>query len=199
MRVTSSSQWCPIPNDLDASEVAVLLATYLPALRILRHGTPSTGRRRRRRRVLISYDIPTPLTTALARLAKIELGCRDVQTSTPCSSSAAPFDMVIDFGGHWQTDIPRPQKTPVICCRSLSSAWDDLVERSKLTFTPYASLYDINASRVAPRPEEISHLLDLLQRRRIRPEIQQYVSLEELSGLPQHPTSGVVVCEPWKE
>ena len=181
-------------NDLDASEVAVLLATYLPALRILRRGTPSTGRRRGR--VLISYDIPTPLTTALARLAKIELGCEEVQTSTPSSSSAAPFDMVIDFGGHWQTDIPRPQKTPVICCRSLSSAWDDLVERSKLTFTPYASFYDMNASRVAPGPED---LLDLLQRRRIRPEIQQYVSLEELSGLPQQPTSGVVVCEPWKE
>lgn len=188
MRTTSSSRWFPVPKELDASELAALLSTYLPALRILRYAMTFALRKR----LLIASQAPTPLTGALERLSKIELGTREVYT-TP--SPAVYVDMVIDFSGsHWE-HVPH---SSLICCRSPRSVLEDILERTCLMFASNAAIYDLDETP-NPKPEELNYLLDLLTRRRVRPEIDQFVSLDELKHLKDDkPGTGVVVCEPWK-
>jgi NADPH2:quinone reductase len=102
----------------------------------------------------------------------------------------------------------------LVCCESTSNALDKswipdfetLFEHSRLSMMKRATLFDTVENVQTHRKDvaqDLRFLLTLLSTRRIRPHIDRYIKVKDVSKAHQEmqrsALTGAIVCEPWKE
>jgi NADPH:quinone reductase-like Zn-dependent oxidoreductase len=243
-----------IPKSLEASDVAALMAGYLPAYEALHFGRTRplrySGTSLQGKRILVVSGAAATILQALAivRLATLA-GARDITMTTAPNGRSSILKrqkhcatILHDNPDEWLpvvqgkmdvvVDYTFPQNLSavtralakdgrLICCpqskRAVSSAdcksvldLDSfLLERYQLSMVKNAYLFDYPEyvrqfrSQVV---EDARFLLHLLARRKLRPQIDRFITFKDVQLLVHREfqtghrfQGGAVICEPWKE
>ena len=203
----------PVPQNLDAADIASLLSTYLPAFLALHHGRPRPDRYRRNclrgRKVFVTGGVSAE-AIALARLANLS-GASEVCLS---ASRHLPgyatkrirvvgddpdtwtvvlekrMDLVIDYSFPREFSSVRKtlaRKGRLVCAPKGSlSMLSSFFEQCELSMIKRASLFSFDEYFEMHRDEvwqDMNFLLQLLSTRQIRPDIDRFVSPKDLASL----------------
>ncbi len=221
--IPSDRLW-PVPDQVDSSDVASLMSAYLPAFTALHHGrarpycysiTCLTGRR-----LLITGGL-TVESRALIRMAKLA-GVEEIFVHGKGEMKDQQVHMLDDWG--WVVegsidivvDYCFPNKFKalrkalakhgrLVCVskqQDEAQGISSMVEQLKISKMKRATMLDF-AEHVRVNGEQVradmKYLLEMLSSRYIRPKIDRYVTLEELSSKSSEaikkPLTGAVVCE----
>lgn len=221
--IASDRLW-PVPKHVDSADVTSLMAAYLPAFTALHHGrarpysysiTCLTGRR-----LLITGGL-TVESRALIRMAKLA-GVEEIFVHGKGEMKDKQVHMLDDWG--WVVegsidivvDYCFPNKFEslrkalarhgrLVCVsdqQQRMQGFGQNFEQWQISKMKRATLLDF-AEHVRVNREQVradmNYLLEMLSSRYIRPKIDRYVSLEELSAmnneLQKKPLTGAVVCE----
>jgi len=105
---------------------------------------------------------------------------------------------------------PRPQHKDLdcwSCTPTVPAELSYLLERSQLSMMDRATLFSYSEYVSQFRPEvykDLDFLISLLSKRRLRPNIERFITLRDLSDAykeveENRPMKGAIICEPWKE
>ncbi|GAX19090.1 hypothetical protein FisN_3Lh025 [Fistulifera solaris] len=221
--IPSDRLW-PVPDQVDSSDVASLMSAYLPAFTALHHGrarpycysiTCLTGRR-----LLITGGL-TVESRALIRMAKLA-GVEEIFVHGKGEMKDQQVHMLDDWG--WVVegsidivvDYCFPNKFKalrkalakhgrLVCVskpQDEAQGISSMVEQLQISKMKRATLLDfaehvrVNGDQVRA---DMMYLWEMLSSRYIRPKIDRYVTLEELSSMSSEalkkPLTGAVVCE----
>ena len=220
----SSDRLWPVPKHVDSADVTSLMAAYLPAFTALHHGrarpysysiTCLTGRR-----LLITGGL-TVESRALIRMAKLagveeifvhgkgEMKDKQVHMLDDWGWVVeGSIDIVVDYcfpskfkslrkalSRHGRLVCVSDQKQQMQGFGSISEQWQ-ISKMKRATLLDFAEHVRVNREQVRT---DMNYLLEMLSSRYIRPKIDRYVTLEELSSMNNEiqtkPLTGAVVCE----
>lgn len=222
--IASNRLWV-VPRELDSADVTSLMAAYLPAFTALHHGrarpycysiTCLMGRR-----LLITGGL-TVESRALIRMAKLA-GVEEIFVHGKGEMKDQQVHMLDDWGWVVEGSIdivvdycfPNKFKSlrkalarhgRLVCVSKQqqqdTQGFGSIIEQLEVSKMKRATLLDfaehVRVNRDQVR-DDMNFLLGMLSARYIRPKIDRYVSLEELSTLhsevERKPLTGAVVCE----
>jgi NADPH:quinone reductase-like Zn-dependent oxidoreductase len=220
----------PVPKHLDASDLACLISSYLPAFEALHHGRSRPYRYSRTclegRRILITGGA-TAEAQALLRLAKLA-GAEKVYVIAPKNHHSiiekkrggalledpddwlqevqCRMDIIIDYAfpenfSSIQEALSRKGRLVSVPKKEVS-----VLDRYTLSSMKRATLFDFGEYAEQNRRdllEDMDFLFQLLDTRKIRPQIDRFVALKDIPAAQKEmrmkPITGIIVCEPWKE
>lgn len=226
-----ASQVLVVPKNLDAADIVCIISTYLPAFLALHHGRRHRYSRilLQQSKVMIVCKAVTPEVLATIQLAKIAgstnivvVAPRDHHSSLQRSkvdildndpalwleATYQQMQVVVDFS--FPTHLSYLSDTLAKKGRLIAnprnngtlSSFDYLLQRSRLSLIKRASLFDYREYvQQFDITQDARFLLELLSTRKIRPQIHQFVSMEQatISSEDNKPLKGTIICEPWRD
>lgn len=221
--IASDRLWT-VPKNVDSADVTSLMAAYLPAFTALHHGrarpycysiTCLTGRR-----LLITGGL-TVESRALIRMAKLA-GVEEIFVHGKGEMKDKQVHMLDDWGWVVEGSIdivvdycfPNKFKSlrkalarhgRLVCVskhQQQLQGFGSVVEQLQISKMKRATLLDFEEHVRVNRDQvraDVNYLMDMLSSRYIRPKIDRYVSLEELSSMHNEVQkkllTGAIVCE----
>ncbi|KAL3910420.1 MAG: hypothetical protein SGILL_007696, partial [Bacillariaceae sp.] len=124
-------------------------------------------------------------------------------------------DVVVDFGFLKDIDFLKHAVSPggrLVCVlprnqsKNLLSRVKQMLGQATLIKHPGTTVYDFDdmvKNEYGEVIRDLRYLLDLAQKRRLRPRVDRYIKSRDVEIMQEdmsiHPPKGTVICEPWRE
>lgn len=125
------------------------------------------------------------------------------------------MDVIIDLGFLNNIDLLRTSLAPrgrLVCVEpksrsgNLVSRLHEIAGQASLMKVKGTCIYDYDdmcKNNYGDVVEDLEHLLELTQRRKLRPLVDKYIKARDVEiiqdAMRKHPPRGAIICEPWRE
>lgn len=125
------------------------------------------------------------------------------------------MDVIIDLGSLMNFEFLRSSLSPkgrLVCIapkgqtKNLVTRINEFVGQATLIKVPGTSIFDFQEMSTSSYGEvirDLQYLLDLTQRRKLRPRVDRYIKPRDVEimqeDMARRPPRGAVICEPWRE